>query len=163
LHKTCYNITHRFPDIEKGAWMGLRLMQLADHAQLCVMWEAEHMESSHDYLATILDRNPTTNFVYEEDNKILAAACGLYDGRRGMVQSVVVAPEARGKGYGKIVVTAVIEALLQFPISRVGLFVAEGNEAVFPFYEKLGFHVRYDATYMKLDLAEFQEINSKVV
>lgn len=143
--------------------MGLRLMQLSDHPQLYPLWEAEHMESSREYLENILARNPTTNFVYEEDGKILAAACGLYDGRRGMLNSVVAAPEARGKGYGKIVVQAVVAALLQFPISRVGLFVAEGNESVIGFYEKIGFQVRTDATYMKLDIAAFQDMQADKV
>jgi N-acetylglutamate synthase len=130
--------------------MTIRLMRVEDHEQLAKLWEPEHMESSLEYLQVVLDRNPTTCFVKEVDGKIMGAACGLFDGRRGFIQSVAVLPEARGKGYGKEVVTAVKDALLALGTKRIRLFVFKENAKVLPFYEKMGFRIHDTAFYMSL-------------
>jgi ribosomal protein S18 acetylase RimI-like enzyme len=130
--------------------MTIRLMRLEDHEQLAKLWEPEHMESGLEYLQAVLDRNPTTCFVKEIDGRIVGAACGLFDGRRGFIQSVAVLPEERGKGYGKAVVQAVIDALLELGTKRIRLFVLMDNAQVLPFYEQLGFVVHKHVLYMGL-------------
>jgi len=127
-----------------------RLMQLADYAQLAALWEPEGMESSREYLQAVLVRNPTTCFVIELDGRVVAAACGLFDGRRGVVQSVAVLPAERGKGYGKAVVLAVIAALKGLGTERIRLFVMKDNAQVMGFYEKMGFVVHDFVHYMGL-------------
>ncbi|HLA42874.1 MAG TPA: GNAT family N-acetyltransferase [Aggregatilineales bacterium] len=124
----------------------IRVMQLEDHAQLEMLWRPEDMESSREYLQAVLGRNPDTCFVVEENGRILAAACGLYDGRRGFVQSVAVLPDERGKGYGSMVVRATVDALLRLGTKRIRLFVKKSNGTVPQFYEKLGFEI-HDSTY----------------
>lgn len=80
----------------------------------------------------------------------MAAACGLYDGRRGIIQSVAVLPHERGKGYGKAVVLRVIEALKQFEGVRIRLFVHADNHKALKFYEKLGFSRYENVLYLAL-------------
>ena len=134
--------------------MNIRVMQLDDHAQLERLWSAEGMESGREYLQAVLDRNPDTCFVIEENGRIVAAACGLYDGRRGFVQSVSVLPEERGKGYGKTVVRATVDALLRLGTKRIRLFVQKSKGTVPQFYEKLGFEIHDYVYYMGLRLSE---------
>jgi len=86
----------------------------------------------------------------EVEGRIVAAACGLYDGRRGVVQSVAVLPEEQGKGYGKVIVMAVVEALQQLGTSRIRLFVVKENTRALGFYEHLGFQIHDYVHYMGL-------------
>jgi ribosomal protein S18 acetylase RimI-like enzyme len=128
-------------------------MQMSDHPQLVKLWEPEDMETDPDYLRAILERNPTTCFVYEAEGQVVAACCGLFNGRHSFLASVAVLPDQRGKGYGKLVVQASMEALSALSSSkiRLRLLVAKGNEQVIPFYEKLGFTI-HEVTYMGINI-----------
>ena len=130
--------------------MNIRLMQESDHVQLIRLWEPENMDTSADYLREVLRRNPTTCFVMEIDGRIVAAACGLYDGRRGVVQSVAVLPKERGKGYGTAIVNTVVEALQELGTRRIRLFVLTENTGAVAFYEHLGFKIHDFVHYMGL-------------
>lgn len=125
-------------------------MQQSDYLPLVALWEPEDMITDFDYLKAVLERNPTTCYVIEESGQIVAAACGLYDGRRGMLNSVAVLPEKRGLGYGRMVVGAVVEALHQVGANRIRLFVQKKNLGVLPFYNQLGFEVLDDVVYLGL-------------
>jgi N-acetylglutamate synthase len=134
--------------------MNPRIMQLSDHARLVPLWEPEGMITTFEYLQTVLTRNPATCYVIDDGTRILAAACGLYDGRRGTLQSVAVLPEVRSQGYGKQVVQACVDALLcLYPAARIRLFVQKHNTVVLPFYESLGFEILDDTFYMGLKVA----------
>jgi ribosomal protein S18 acetylase RimI-like enzyme len=128
--------------------MSLRLMQLSDHPQLEPLWQAEHMVSDYAYLQAVLEWNPSSCWVIEQDGQIIAAACGLYNGRHGILSSVVVHPSQRGQGYGAQIVQATIASLQALGKPRIRLFVAKTNEQVLPFYEHLGFYLKEDAHYM---------------
>lgn len=134
--------------------MGVRLMQLSDLEQLAELWNPNGMAHDFEYLEAVLGRNPTSCFVYEKEGRIVSAACGLWDGRRGTINSVATLPEEQGKGYGSAVMRAVVDALLALGTTRVRLFVVKGNETVLPFYKNLGFEMIEDAYYMGLKLSE---------
>lgn len=136
--------------------MGVRLMQLSDYEQLIDLWKPNGMAYDFDYLETVLARNPTTCFVYEKEGRVVSAACGLWDGRRGTINSVATLPEEQGHGYATAVMEAVVEALLALGTTRIRLFVVKGNERVLPFYEKLGFEVIENAYYMGLKIPQFE-------
>ncbi len=130
--------------------MTLRLMLVDDHPQLVTLWQPEGMETRLSYLQAVLARNPQTCYVVEQEGRITAAACGLFDGRRGVLQSVAVLPAERGRGHGKLVVEAVIAALQEVGAERIRLFVLKENQNALGFYEKLGFQIHEDVFYMGL-------------
>ncbi|MCA9450795.1 MAG: GNAT family N-acetyltransferase, partial [Candidatus Omnitrophica bacterium] len=96
----------------------------------------------------VLQRNPGTCWVIEEGDEILAAALGLYDGRRGFVQSVVVRRDRRNRGLGAEVVRKTVESLRACGTDRIRLFVRKENTDVLGFYEKLGFIVEDGCDYL---------------
>lgn len=57
----------------------------------------------------------------------------------GEVVSIYLLPEAMGKGYGKLLLDAVIEGLKQMGFHDVFLWVLEENGNARRFYEKFGF------------------------
>ena len=128
--------------------MKIRNMTLEDFPELAALWAPEGMDSSRDHYQRVLERNPDTCWVVEEGGEILAAALGLFDGRRGFVQSVVVRKDCRNRGLGAQVVRKTIESLRECGTDRIRLFVRKRNSGVLKFYEKLGFAVEEGCHYL---------------
>lgn len=131
--------------------MHIRPMQPKDYPQVSALWALDNGITDYDYFERITTRNPNTCLLMEDDTgRIVASATGLYDGRRGVLNSVIVLPEERGKGYGKAIVKACVEALQKEGTDRIRLFVLKENEQVVPFYEGLGFELHDHVIYMGL-------------
>jgi len=64
-----------------------------------------------------------------------------YDGHRGWIYSVAVAPQHRRKGIGSRLMSVAEEALIERGCVKINLQILEGNEAVTAFYSSLGFSV----------------------
>lgn len=58
------------------------------------------------------------------------------------MDSIYVEPEYRGQGIGRKLAESGLAWLKQQGCRHIDVLVAGGNEAVLPFYEKLGFCVR---------------------
>jgi len=128
--------------------MNIRQMKMEDFPQLIGLWSPEGMETSPDHFRRVLERNPGTCWVIEEEGSILAVSLGLYDGRRGFVQSVVVRKDRRGEELGTLVVQKTVESLRLLGTDRIRLFVRKSNTEVLGFYEKLGFAVEEGCWYL---------------
>jgi GNAT superfamily N-acetyltransferase len=77
----------------------------------------------------------TTIFVYEKSH-LIGFGRAISDGEyQAAIYDVVVLPEARGKGVGKIIIQRILDRL---PKCNVILYAAPGMEG---FYKKLGFGV----------------------
>ena len=63
-------------------------------------------------------------------------------GETGELDSIYIEPEYRGRETGSRLAVKGIAWLKEKGCRHIDVLVAEGNEEVFPFYEKLGFHVR---------------------
>ena len=62
-----------------------------------------------------------------------------YDGHRGWLNYVAVAPEAQEQGFGREIVEAAIAALRARGCPKINLQVRASNAAVMAFYQQLGF------------------------
>jgi ribosomal protein S18 acetylase RimI-like enzyme len=80
-------------------------------------------------------------FVAEVDSRIVGTAMGGYDGHRGWVYYVAVAPQYRRRGIGEALMKKAEDGLKAIGCYKINLQVREGNEEVVAFYEKLGYHV----------------------
>jgi ribosomal protein S18 acetylase RimI-like enzyme len=125
-------------------------MRLEDQPQLAILWQSEQMISDLDYLQEVLAWNPHTCWVIEHEGQIIAAACGLYNGRHGILSQVAVLPDYRGQGYGKQIVLACVESLKAVGARRIRLFVRENNHQALEFYRRLGFEEVEELIFMGL-------------
>jgi ribosomal protein S18 acetylase RimI-like enzyme len=75
--------------------------------------------------------------VMESEAEIIGAVLGGYDGRRGMVYHLVVAPKYQHQGLGKALMQALEERLRQKGCLKAYLLVTKDNDAA-NFYEALG-------------------------
>lgn len=80
-----------------------------------------------------------TVLVIEEEGEIIAFALVGFDGHKGWVYYVAVAPGQQGRGLGRIIMDAAAQWLGRFDAVELMLLVREGNEQVEGFYKSLGF------------------------
>jgi len=109
-------------------------MTIDDYENLIEMWKQtlnlglRSLDDSKEGITIFLERNPNTNFVAYEDDKIIGAILSGHDGRRGYIYHTVVLPEYRRRGIGSDLVNMAVEALQKEDITRVCLNVMETNE-----------------------------------
>lgn len=72
---------------------------------------------------------------------VVATAMGGYDGHRGWVYYVAVAPEAQGSGLGRALMQHLETLLVELGCPKINLQVRHGNEQALGFYRALGYDV----------------------
>lgn len=79
-------------------------------------------------------------FVLVEDDQIVGfGQCFSRDGGRVHLARIMVNPEVRGKGYGRIFMETLIEKARAEGFARVSLNVDDLNPVAIALYQKLGF------------------------
>jgi ribosomal protein S18 acetylase RimI-like enzyme len=84
---------------------------------------------------------PGSVLVAEDDGAIVGSIMHGYDGHRGWLWGVAVAPSHRGRGLGAALVAAAEASLAARGCVKINLQVREGNAAVAAFYERLGYAI----------------------
>jgi ribosomal protein S18 acetylase RimI-like enzyme len=82
---------------------------------------------------------PELFLVGELESGVVATAMAGYDGHRGWLNTVAVAPAHRHRGYGRQIVMDAVERLRLLGCPKVNLQVRTSNLNVVAFYERLGF------------------------
>ncbi len=95
--------------------------------------------------------------VGHEDGRLVATAMGGWDGHRGWLYQVAVAPDARGRGHGRAIVEAVEARLRDQGCAKLNLQVLASNPAAVGFWRKLGYRVEERISLGKLLEARIPE------
>jgi ribosomal protein S18 acetylase RimI-like enzyme len=85
--------------------------------------------------------NDSLFFVAISENKVVGTVMSGYDGHRGWIYSLAVAPVKRNKRIGTALLTHAEIALKKLGCVKVNLQVLPSNEAVTAFYIKNGYKV----------------------
>lgn len=142
----------------------IRTMNIQDYDKVYRLWTSTEglglnvMDDSKDGIAAYLRRNPNTCFVAEDDGEIVGVILSGHDGRRGFIYHATVKNEYRGKGIGKKLVDAALNALEQEGIHKVALVAFEKNVQGNLFWEKAGFTVRNDLIYRNKNIHELGSV-----
>lgn len=140
--------------------MTIRTMTMDDYEKVYALWKStagmgmRTLDDSPEYIARFLARNPTTSFVAQEDGRIVGVMLSGNDGRRGYIYHAAVDEALRGRGIGRALLAAVLDALRKEHINRVALVVYAKNEVGNRFWESAGFTVRSDLCYRNINLNE---------
>ncbi len=123
--------------------MEIRTARLEDHDQLLCLWSAAGLKPSRadtpEALARKLERDPDLFLVVEEQGRIVASIMGSYDGRRGWINRLAVAPERRRRGVATRLLTLVEARLRARGCLKVNLLIEPDNAAVQAFYARLDY------------------------
>ena len=96
--------------------IAFRPMTIEDYSEVLALWrEVEHMglhddADSREGIGRFLDRNPGMSFVAVARGRIVGAALGGHDGRRGSITHLAVAKDFRRRGVGRRIVDACVKA-----------------------------------------------------
>jgi ribosomal protein S18 acetylase RimI-like enzyme len=88
-----------------------------------------------------LRRDPDLFLVAEQDGQLVGAVMGGYDGRRGLIYHLAVAPEVRRLGIGKALMAEVEARMREKGCLKSYLLVTKDNADVLAFYRELGWEV----------------------
>ncbi|MGD1943550.1 MAG: GNAT family acetyltransferase [Leptolyngbyaceae cyanobacterium] len=82
---------------------------------------------------------PELFLVGELDGQIIASAMAGYDGHRGSVFYLAVAPEFQKRGYGQAMMTEIERLLISMGCPKLNIVVRSSNQHVLDFYRSLGY------------------------
>jgi ribosomal protein S18 acetylase RimI-like enzyme len=95
----------------------------------------------HQDIARKLRVNPEWFLVSELDNKIVATCMVGYEGHRGWINYLAVAPEYRRRGIARQIMEEAERLLRQVGCPKINLQVRTSNAQVIEFYKSIGFKI----------------------
>ena len=120
-----------------------RCMQISDYDPVMRLWQtceglslrdADSQAGIEKYLA----RNPGLSFVAQKGPQIVGSIMAGHDGKRGYIQHLAVAEEARKRGVASKLVEHCLEALKAQGIVKSHVHVLEHNESGRHFWSDRG-------------------------
>jgi ribosomal protein S18 acetylase RimI-like enzyme len=130
-----------------------------DYAPVYRLWanagEGIHLRRSDEAeeIEKKIQRDPDLFLVAEAEGEIIGAVLGGYDGRRGMMYHLAVAPSYRNRGIGEALMDELERRLRAKGCIRYYLLVTKDNETAIRFYERRGWAVMDDLLVYGKDLS----------
>lgn len=125
--------------------MNIRPFDIADEAAVIDLWSrCDLIRPWNDPRKDIrrkLEVRPDLFLVGLVDGEIVATVMVGYEGHRGWINYLAVAPDHQRKGLGRIMMGEVERLLRLEGCPKINLQVREDNAAVIKFYESLGYSV----------------------
>jgi ribosomal protein S18 acetylase RimI-like enzyme len=123
----------------------IRAFQLSDEPAVILLWEACHLlrpwNDPKKDIRRKLGIQPEMFLVGVLNQEIVATAMAGYEGHRGWVNYLAVAPEHQGKGFGRAIMSQAERLLDQAGCPKVNVQVRGTNTAAIEFYEKIGYRI----------------------
>jgi len=123
--------------------MHIRSFELPDEAAVIQLWERCELtrpwNDPRKDIARKLGEQPELFLVGTCSEEIMASAMAGFDGHRGWVYYLAVAPEHRNKSYGRQLMQEVEKRLTALGCPKMNLQVRSSNAEVLAFYRKLGY------------------------
>jgi diamine N-acetyltransferase len=124
----------------KGLWESLNAHHARKSRYFRDRFEALTFERRFDRL---LAKEHLVIYAASKGPELVGYCVATESESRGEIDSLYIREEYRGRDLGRKLTEKALSWLEQFECDEVILYVAEGNESVLPFYEKLGFRERY--------------------
>lgn len=123
--------------------MQIRPFERSDQRAVVALWEECRLtrpwNDPHKDIARKLAVQPELFLVGVVDGAVVATVMAGYDGHRGWVNYLAVAPVFRGRGFGRALMQRVEELLLEHGCPKLNLQVRASNHAAIDFYRHLGY------------------------
>lgn len=136
----------------------IKLMKIEDYEEVFQLWSStpgmclRNYDDSVDGIAKFLKKNPTSNFVARDENKIIGVILSSNDGRRGYIYHATVHPDYRNRGVGKALLEEVYGELKKEGIRKAGLLVLKDNEIGNIFWKSQKWDSRSELNYYSKNL-----------
>jgi ribosomal protein S18 acetylase RimI-like enzyme len=121
----------------------IRAYRPSDEARVIELWKAGGLTRSWSDPRRDIERKrqvqPELLLVGEMDGTVVATVMAGYDGHRGWLNYLTVAPDHRNRGFARQLVEAAEQRLAALGCAKVNLQVRSSNQAVLGFYRSLGY------------------------
>lgn len=125
--------------------MMLRTYQNTDEEAVIALWHACGLVVPQNNpkrdIVRKLRVNPELFLVGDLDGKIIATCMAGYEGHRGWINYLAVAPEHQRKGFAREIMQHAESLQREAGCPKINLQVRSTNAAVIAFYEQLGFQI----------------------
>ncbi len=123
--------------------MNVRAYNDPDELPVIALWQAcgltRPWNDPQRDIARKLTVQPELFLVGELDGALVATVMAGFEGHRGWVNYLAVAPDLQGRGYGRALMTLVEEKLIAMGCPKLNLQIRSTNTAVLDFYSRLGY------------------------
>jgi ribosomal protein S18 acetylase RimI-like enzyme len=139
---------------KKDRKMKISEMKITDYDKVMSLWQNTEGMGLHKQadskkgIARYLRRNPGLSLVARDNKKIVGTVLCGYDGRRGHLYHLAVAPSHRKKGIGKVLVNQALSNLTSIGITRCTICAFAKNRAGRKFWKHTGWTQRPDLIIM---------------
>lgn len=121
----------------------IRPFETRDESAVVRLWERcgliRPWNDPHRDIARKLSEQPELFLVGHSGEEVIATAMAGFDGHRGWVYYLAVAPEHQKKSYGRKLMRDVERLLRERGCPKVNLQVRSSNEETIAFYRRLGY------------------------
>src|ERR1700750_1840154 len=121
----------------------IRSFDPGDEEAVIALWEAAGLtrpwNDPRKDIARKLTMQPESFLVAVLDGEVIGSVMAGYDGHRGVINSLAVAPSARRAGIGLALMSEAERMLREAGCPKVNLQVRATNDSAVGFYEALGF------------------------
>ena len=123
--------------------MQIRPFQPADEAAVVALWEecglTRPWNDPRKDIARKLAVQPELFLVGTVDGELVGSVMAGYEGHRGWVNYLAVAPRARRRGHARALMQRAEQLLLERGCPKLGLLVRNSNPDAIAFYRRLGY------------------------
>ena len=125
--------------------MDIRPFNLDDEPAVIGLWDecglTRPWNDARKDIQRKLQVQPDLFLVGVDGGRVIATVMAGYDGHRGWINCLAVAPPYRRRGHGGRMMEEALRLLAQMGCPKVNLQVRSSNADVIAFYEQLGFVV----------------------
>lgn len=125
--------------------MRIRPYEPPDEPALIALWHSCGLIVSHNNPVADIRRKlreaPELLLVGTLDSRLIASVMAGYEGHRGWINYLAVAPGVRGHGYGRQIMQHAEQLLRERGCPKINLQVRSTNREVIEFYRRLGFQI----------------------
>ena len=128
--------------------MRIREFHLADYGDVVDIWKRAGLilrpGDELDGVKVKLQRDPDLFLVAEENGEIVGVVMGAWDGRRGWINHLAVAPNRQRQGIGRALIEELEKRLLEKGAKKVNAQIYRWNTKSFDFFKSVGYEVHSD-------------------
>lgn len=126
--------------------MEIRQYQEPDREQVIGLWkDVFGYTAAHNEPGFAIDQKmlvqPELFFVADAGGRVVGTVMGGYDGHRGWIYSLAVAPDFRRQSIGTALMRHVERALAELGCAKINLMLLASNADTVTFYQTLGYRV----------------------
>jgi phosphinothricin acetyltransferase len=126
-----------------GSQFAIRQFQTVDEAPVIALWQRcgllRPWNNPHQDIARKRRVRPDLFLVGEANGQIVATVMAGYDGHRGWINYLAVAPDQQRRGLGRAIMREAERRLAAAGCPKINLQIRNGNHAVIAFYRALGY------------------------